>query len=65
MGAGSGPRSHRSLAQDNKDRCQSGLMGTPGKRVCRKRYRGFESLPVRHSLTTRGLRLFLDFIRNE
>lgn len=25
-------------------------MGSPGKRVCRKRYRGFESLPVRHFL---------------
>ena len=25
-------------------------MGTPGKRVCRQRYRGFESHPVRHFL---------------
>ena len=41
----SGPRSPLRFTQS--DRCQSGLMGTPGKRVCRKRYRGFESLSVR------------------
>ncbi len=31
------------------ERCESGLIGTPGKRVCRQRYRGFESRPLRHT----------------
>ena len=30
-----------------RDRCRSGLSGTPGKRVLVKANRGFESLPVR------------------
>jgi hypothetical protein len=30
-----------------KERCVSGLNGSPGKTVCRKRHRGFESLPLR------------------
>ena len=31
------------------ERCESGLIGTPGKRVYRQRYRGFESRPLRHT----------------
>ncbi len=30
-----------------RDRCRSGLSGSPGKRVLGKTNRGFESLPVR------------------
>ncbi len=32
-----------------KERCESGLIGTPGKRVWRQRHRGFESRPLRQS----------------
>ena len=32
------------------ERCESGLIGTPGKRVCRQRYRGFESRPLRQKM---------------
>ena len=39
---------------ENLDRCQSGLTSTPGKRVYLNRYRGFESLPVRHSSSTQS-----------
>ena len=43
-----------------KDRCRSGLSGSPGKRVLGKTNRGFESLPVRpyyvqHSRDFEGL----------
>src|SRR5205823_11683344 len=30
-----------------REGCKSGLIGTPGKRVCAKAYREFESLPFR------------------
>ena len=30
------------------ERCQSGLMGTPGKRVWVQAHRRFESCPLRH-----------------
>ncbi len=33
--------------QNNKERCQSGRLGTTGNRVYLNRYRGFESLPLR------------------
>ena len=36
-----------------RDRCRSGLSGSPGKRVLGKTNRGFESLPVR-TLVRRG-----------
>ena len=35
-----------------RDRCRSGLSGTPGKRVLVKANRGFESLPVRTNVRT-------------
>ena len=35
------------------ERCQSGRMGYPGKVVYRKRYRGFESLPLRRERSER------------
>lgn len=35
-----------------RDRCRSGLSGSPGKRVLGKTNRGFESLPVRFLLRT-------------
>ncbi len=43
-----------------RDRCRSGLSGSPGKRVLGKTNRGFESLPVRpyyvpHSRDFEGL----------
>ena len=31
------------------ERCQSGLLGTPGERECSQGHRGFESLPLRQS----------------
>ena len=31
----------------NKERCKSGLIGSPGKTVCLYGYRGFESHPLR------------------
>ena len=40
-----------------RDRCRSGLSGTPGKRVLVKANRGFESLPVRSSCKDRVLQL--------
>jgi hypothetical protein len=51
------PRSRQGACRSNgfrwivgahAERCESGLIGTPGKRVCRQRYRGFESRPLRH-----------------
>ena len=36
-----------------RDRCRSGLSGSPGKRVLGKTNRGFESLPVR-TMVRRG-----------
>ena len=38
-----------------RDRCRSGLSGTPGKRVLVKANRGFESLPVRTNVRTGSL----------
>ena len=38
-----------------RDRCRSGLSGSPGKRVLGKTNRGFESLPVRSFLENRNL----------
>jgi hypothetical protein len=35
-----------------RDRCRSGLSGSPGKRVLGKTNRGFESLPVRTLVRT-------------
>src|SRR5207302_2231882 len=35
------------FANIHLERCRSGLTGTPGKRVCPKGYREFESLPFR------------------
>ena len=35
-----------------RDRCRSGLSGSPGKRVLGKTNRGFESLPVRTLMRT-------------
>ncbi len=40
-----------------KDRCRSGLSGTPGKRVLVKANRGFESLPVRSASKDRVFNL--------
>ncbi len=36
------------------ERCESGLIGTPGKRVYRQRYRGFESRPLRQTRPERS-----------
>ena len=42
-------RLQREVAERNyrKERCESGLIGTPGERVWPKGHRGFESRPLR------------------
>lgn len=50
------------LGGNNKERCPSGLRGSPGKRVCGKLHRGFKSLSLRHMkkpATRESGRLFL------
>ena len=56
-------------SSSSMDGCQSGRMGTPGKRVCEQSYRGFESLSIRHEFPEtpasplRSAGVFLRWIR--
>ena len=47
------------FARQITERCRSGLTGTPGKRVCVKAYRGFESLPFRKDKKNFFMRIIL------
>jgi len=47
---GSNPTPSAITRRANPEGCQSGRLGTPGKRVYLYGYRGFESHPLRHRL---------------
>ena len=48
-----------------KERCQSGRMGHPGKVVCPKGHRGFESLSFRKNKNASLLRSIFVFMRGD